>query len=161
MEILEDDQQGAGAGTIVLGYRMGMLTAGAGALWLASVFTWNQVYTIMGIVVVVGMITILLAPEPRTGGSLRTAEAEEERIRGHLASGMSPRVLQRPAPAFGVFHPFRVAQDRRRLAHRHRAVLSGQDALYLQVPVGTGGDRKGRPTVDPRTITARAHGDAA
>ena len=92
VEILEDDQQGAGAGTIVLGYRMGMLTAGAGALWLASVFTWNQVYTIIGILVVVGMITVLAAPEPRTGGSVRTAEAEEERVRGHLALGMSPRL---------------------------------------------------------------------
>ncbi len=88
VELLDDDEQGAGAGAIVLGYRMGMLTAGAGALWLASVFTWNQVYTIMGALVVVGMITILLAPEPQAGGSLQSAEAEEKRIRDHLATGM-------------------------------------------------------------------------
>jgi len=70
VEILADDEQGAGAGAIVLGYRMGMLTAGAGALWLAAAFPWSQVYAIMGGLVVIGMITILLAPEPETGASV-------------------------------------------------------------------------------------------
>jgi PAT family beta-lactamase induction signal transducer AmpG len=67
VEALEDDEQGAGAGAIVLGYRVGMLTAGAGALWLAAVLTWNEVYAIMGGLVVVGMATILAAREPAAG----------------------------------------------------------------------------------------------
>ena len=37
VEILEERQQGAGAAAIVLGYRVAMLLAGAGALVLASV----------------------------------------------------------------------------------------------------------------------------
>ena len=89
MEILKEEEQGAGAGAIVLGYRMGMLGAGAGALWLASAFTWQQVYTIMGALVAVGMATILLAREPEAGPSLASAEAEEKRIARHLASGRS------------------------------------------------------------------------
>ena len=64
IELLEEDEQGAGAGVIVFGYRMGMLTAGAGALWLNTVMSWSQVYMVMGCLVVVGMITILLSPEP-------------------------------------------------------------------------------------------------
>ena len=64
IELLEEDEQGAGAGVIVFGYRMGMLTAGAGALWLNTIMSWPQVYMVMGCLVVVGMITILLSPEP-------------------------------------------------------------------------------------------------
>ena len=108
VEVLDGNEQGAGAGAIVLGYRMGMLTAGAGALWLASVFTWNQVYALIGGLVVVGMITILLAREPLTGQSLESARAEEERIAEHLASGWTPRLARLLAWFFeAVIAPFR------------------------------------------------------
>jgi len=108
VEILEDDEQGAGAGMIVLGYRVGMLTAGAGALWLASAFTWHQVYVIMGALVAVGMVTIILAPEPRAGRSLESAAAEESRIRDHLAAGLSPKAARLLAWFYeAVVAPFR------------------------------------------------------
>src|SRR3546814_7927425 len=38
VELLEDRQQGAGAATVVFGYRMAMLVAGAGALYLATFY---------------------------------------------------------------------------------------------------------------------------
>ena len=108
VEILKDDEQGAGAGAIVLGYRLGMLTAGAGALWLAALFTWGEVYAIMGVLTVVGMATILYAREPDAGPSLKAAQDEEERMTGHLASG-APRWLARLAAWSyeGVIAPFR------------------------------------------------------
>ena len=64
IEILEEDEQGAGSAMIVLGYRIAMLFSGAGALWLAISFSWNMVYLIMGLASLVGIITILLAKEP-------------------------------------------------------------------------------------------------
>lgn len=64
IELLQDHQQGAGAGVIVLGYRIGMLTAGAGALYLAAALPWAVVYTIMAACVLVGVVTVLLIPEP-------------------------------------------------------------------------------------------------
>lgn len=108
VEILDDDEQGAGAGAIVLGYRAGMLSAGAGALWLAALFTWNQVYVIMGALVAVGMVTIIFAREPDTGPSLAAAEAEEARMAGHLSSGMAPWLARMLAWFYeGVVAPFR------------------------------------------------------
>jgi len=108
VEILKDDEQGAGAGVIVLGYRMGMLSAGAGALWLASVFTWQQVYAIMGVLVVIGMAAILFAPEPEAGRSLESADAEEERMARHLESGAAPWLARLLAWFYeGVIAPFR------------------------------------------------------
>ena len=69
VEILEEGQYGAGAATIVFGYRMGMLTSGAGSLYLASFMDWSAVYAVMGGLVTVGIATILLSPEPKRGGA--------------------------------------------------------------------------------------------
>jgi PAT family beta-lactamase induction signal transducer AmpG len=88
VDILSDDEQGAGAGAVVLGYRMGMLSAGAGALWLAAVLSWQQVYSIMGGLVVVGMVTILLADEPETEMSLQNVKAEKIHIGRLLVAGV-------------------------------------------------------------------------
>ena len=64
VEILEERQYGAGAAMIVFGYRIGMLGSGAGALYLASSMDWSVVYAIMGALVTVGIVTVLLNPEP-------------------------------------------------------------------------------------------------
>ena len=69
IESLAADEQGLGNAAIVLGYRVGLLTAGAGALWLAAVLTWPQVYGVMAALVAVGMVTILLAGEPEPQAS--------------------------------------------------------------------------------------------
>jgi PAT family beta-lactamase induction signal transducer AmpG len=108
VEALEDDEQGAGAGAIVLGYRVGMLTAGAGALWLAAVLTWNEVYAIMGGLVVVGMATILAAREPAAGRSLADAEAEAGRVSASAAAGVAPWLVPTLAWLYSaVVAPFR------------------------------------------------------
>ena len=66
VEILEERQYGAGAAMIVLGYRLGMLVSGAMALYLATYFGWFITYSIMAALMSVGMLTILLNPEPKT-----------------------------------------------------------------------------------------------
>ncbi len=82
VEILEESQYGAGAATLVFGYRVGMLTAGAGALYLASYVDWSWVYTVMAGLVTVGIATILLSPEPKRPGG------DEARTRpSHRGSG--------------------------------------------------------------------------
>ena len=65
IEILDEDQYGAGAAMIVLGYRLGMLVSGAMALYLATFFGWLICYSIMAALMSVGMVTILLSPEPQ------------------------------------------------------------------------------------------------
>ena len=113
VETLDEEQQGAGAGAIVLGYRVGMLSAGAGALWLASVLTWPQVYMTMGALVCVGMITILWAKEPRPNQSQTDAVAEEHRLAGDLAARY-PHWLARLLAWFyeSVVAPFKDFTDR-------------------------------------------------
>jgi len=58
------DQQGAGAAMTQAGYRFGLLSSGAGALYLASSIEWSLVYGVMAGLVLVGFITALFAPIP-------------------------------------------------------------------------------------------------
>ena len=64
IEILERRQQGAGAATIVAGYRVAMLVSGAGALILASLVGWAAAYVAMAACLLVGILTVLLYREP-------------------------------------------------------------------------------------------------
>lgn len=64
IEILDEDQQGAGAAMTQAGYRFGLLAAGAGALYLASSLDWAIVYGIMAALVLVGFFAALKAPLP-------------------------------------------------------------------------------------------------
>ena len=64
IESFSTEEQGAAAAIFVLGYRLGILFSGALALILASVLSWREVYLIMALGAVVGMVTMLLAHEP-------------------------------------------------------------------------------------------------
>jgi MFS transporter, PAT family, beta-lactamase induction signal transducer AmpG len=71
VELLADREQGAGAAATQVGYRIGMLASGAGALYLANAFGWRGAYMVMACLVVVGMIAVLLTREPQTARPLR------------------------------------------------------------------------------------------
>jgi MFS transporter, PAT family, beta-lactamase induction signal transducer AmpG len=76
VEALEERQYGAGAAMIVLGYRIGMLVSGAGALYLASYAGWQYAYAVMALLMSVGIVTILLSPEPQRRASPEWTERE-------------------------------------------------------------------------------------
>ena len=64
VESLEKRFYGAGAAMIVFGYRLGMLSAGAGALYLASFYDWSIVYILMSLQILIGSFAVLIAKEP-------------------------------------------------------------------------------------------------
>jgi PAT family beta-lactamase induction signal transducer AmpG len=69
------EDQGAMAATYQIGYRVAMLVASAGALFLADLFSsnssgyddaaWSVSYLIMAGLMLIGVVTALLSPEPR------------------------------------------------------------------------------------------------
>ena len=79
VEILEERQYGAGSAMIVAGYRIGMLASGAGALYLAEAVTWFWVYVAMAGLMGIGMVTILLNPEPDRGDQAGLSNAGQQR----------------------------------------------------------------------------------
>ena len=65
VEILTPTLQGPGAGAVQAGYRIAMLSAGAGALYLAQAFGWLIAYGVMAAGLSVGLLVLLFRPEPQ------------------------------------------------------------------------------------------------
>ncbi|MEQ9111919.1 MAG: AmpG family muropeptide MFS transporter [Rhodospirillaceae bacterium] len=70
IETLREDEQGAGAAAYQVGYRLAMISSGAGALLLADVVGWSASYFVMAVLMSVGLLTTLLSPEPSRPASL-------------------------------------------------------------------------------------------
>ena len=63
-EDLPDEELGLGSSMYVYGYRLGMLLASGGGLIMADHMSFSQVYFIMSLCMLPGIITTLLTPEP-------------------------------------------------------------------------------------------------
>ncbi len=63
-DVLEVQEVGAGIGIWVMGYRVALLFAGFVGFNLASKFGWSWVYALLAIVMALGMIATIAAPEP-------------------------------------------------------------------------------------------------
>ena len=106
VESLDRPQFGAGAATYVLGYRFVMLASGAGGLYLAAVLPWSEVYAVMAGLVLVGVATVLGAPEPDGTAALAREAAEAEAL--VTRSGLVGRRARVAAWLYGaVVAPFR------------------------------------------------------
>ncbi|MBD3671100.1 MAG: MFS transporter, partial [Gammaproteobacteria bacterium] len=86
IEAVVEEYQGAMAAMYILGYRLALLVAGAGALYLADATSWPQAYTIMAFLMGVGMVTVLVIREPRPQVPPETERREQDIIR-RLESG--------------------------------------------------------------------------
>ncbi len=64
IESLTKEEQAAGASTYVLGYRLGMLTSNAGALYLAHFYGWELAYQTMALLIPLCLLTLIFSPEP-------------------------------------------------------------------------------------------------
>jgi len=64
IESAEPEYQGAMSAAYVFGYRLALLIAGAGALYLAEYFSWTIAYITMATLMLVGVITVILVAEP-------------------------------------------------------------------------------------------------
>jgi MFS transporter, PAT family, beta-lactamase induction signal transducer AmpG len=64
IEILKDEEQAAGAATTQIGYRIGMLLAGAGAIALSDFVSWSMVFGVLAACILVCAVFTLFIPEP-------------------------------------------------------------------------------------------------
>lgn len=65
IESVIPEYQGAMAATYVLGYRIALLMAGAGAFYIADYSNWKVAYFVMAIAMSVGLVTTLCLKEPK------------------------------------------------------------------------------------------------
>jgi PAT family beta-lactamase induction signal transducer AmpG len=81
VELLKEEEQGAGAAAVVLGYRFGMIASSAGALFLATWFGWQVTYVLMASLLAVGALAALMAGEPAQSAEFRVQSAESRNVR--------------------------------------------------------------------------------
>lgn len=89
IESAECDLQAIMSSTYIAGYRIGMIVAGAGALFIASSLgstkeaysydAWKWTYIIMALTMLVGIATTILRPEPASGA----AQKEEHSVKDY------------------------------------------------------------------------------
>ena len=93
IEAVAKEIQGAMAATYQLGYRMALLTAGAGALYIADFYSWPAAYTAMAGCMLVGLLTVFVIREPEVEVSQQTREREAKLAQALEArGGLSPRL---------------------------------------------------------------------
>jgi PAT family beta-lactamase induction signal transducer AmpG len=64
IEAIEERFQGAMSASYILGYRVALLVAGAGALYIATYANWSISYLVMALLMGVGIATVFLVREP-------------------------------------------------------------------------------------------------
>jgi PAT family beta-lactamase induction signal transducer AmpG len=84
IEAVDKRLQGAMAATYVLGYRVALLVAGAGAFYIAEGYSWTVAYLAMAALMGIGIVTTLVISEPEHVRDARTLalEASLERAVG-------------------------------------------------------------------------------
>ena len=59
-ELVSKNQQGEISGMYIFGYRIGMLISGYGAIYISQYISWNVVYQLFGIIILIFPITLIL-----------------------------------------------------------------------------------------------------
>ncbi len=76
IEILKSSQQAIGVSVTQTGYRLGLIASGAGALVIAQHWGWQAAYLVMGLLMTVGIVTVLSSPEPIAQGQAQPGFAD-------------------------------------------------------------------------------------
>ncbi len=108
IEAIEDQYQGAMAGTYQLGYRLGMIVAGGGAFSLAHFYSWSVAYQFMALFMLVGVFCVMIISEPDHSLSRASRETEEAMLRRLSREDGSDGLVARLRNWFigAVFSPF-------------------------------------------------------
>ena len=78
IEAVVDEYQGAMSACYIFGYRVALLMAGAGCLYLADYFSWQLAYQGMALLMLVGVITVLMISEPLRDPAKTDFTAEQQ-----------------------------------------------------------------------------------
>ncbi len=95
IEAVEDEKQGAMAGTYQLGYRVGMIVAGSMAFVIADFVNWPVAYMLMSVFMSVGIICTLIIDEPDNATSKAEWETEQRVLSLMAANTHLPEKIRR------------------------------------------------------------------
>ena len=121
VEVLEERQLGAGAATIVFGYRIGQVGVAALGLIVASAYGWAAAFIIMAAFACIGVVAILFCPEP--------PNAAADTGTGSVGAELRASVIAPLADFFAAGLAAHFRRDRLLQAGR-RGLVGDADALF-------------------------------
>ncbi len=80
IEAVVPEYQGAMSATYIFGYRVAMLVAGAGSLYIADFYSWQTAYFSMAALMAVGIVTVLGVSEPKQALKAGTDLLEQKTV---------------------------------------------------------------------------------
>src|SRR5690554_8030978 len=80
IESAAEELQGAMSAAYIFGYRLALLMAGAGALYIAEFSNWTIAYLSMAVLMLIGVFAILWADEPERASVEERNEIELELV---------------------------------------------------------------------------------
>jgi len=80
IEAVAPEIQGPMASAYMIGYRLALLAAGAGAFYVAAYASWSAAYLAMGALMGIGIASVLIISEPRRQVTRDTLEREQRVI---------------------------------------------------------------------------------
>lgn len=128
IEALDKEFQAAMAASYVLGYRLALLVAGAGAFYIADFQNWSIAYISMAFLMLIGIFTTLIIREPDHTAD-HSVDEMEEKLRDKLHIRASNNFFSRIAVWFSnaVISPF---VDFFKRNGKHALVILGLIAVY-------------------------------
>src|SRR5581483_5199685 len=104
IESADQSRQAAMAAAYQVGYRIAMISTSAGALWIAAAFDpdehsyqhmpWQVSYSVMALLMSVGIVTVLFSVEPTAGALAQSAE-QRRAVTARLQAGALPLAAAR------------------------------------------------------------------
>mgnify|MGYP003460611738 FL=1 len=86
-DLLKPDERGLGAATWVMGYRIAMMASGSLTLIVAARLGWSSAYLCMAGLMALGIVTILMIPEPEAARA--APQSMSEAVWGPLSEFLS------------------------------------------------------------------------
>ncbi len=100
LESIPENDYSVGSACVITGYRIGLLCAGAGGLYLAYLWGWFWMYAAMALVILAGCIVVLFNPEPYKSAAVLQAKREEFASHTSLFKGFWQATLMQPFRLF-------------------------------------------------------------
>lgn len=100
LESLEETHYSVGSASVVTGYRIGLLCAGAGALYLSYLWNWSGMFQLMAALVALGAVFILFQPEPYKSHEVLKEKRQQFATYSSLGQGFWHEVIAAPCQLF-------------------------------------------------------------
>lgn len=100
LESIPEESYPLGSANVIAGYRIGLLTAGSGILFISSLFSWSVAFQTLACLIAIGFILVLFLPEPYKSKEILKERKEQFLQYPSLFNWFWNEILVKPSKAF-------------------------------------------------------------